>query len=339
MLIVGVKTSPLHHLTTSQYPHITTSQYLHIPTSKHHMKRILFIINPISGVEGKQNLPKLIATYLNQDLFSYEITYTQYRHHAKEITRAAIQRSFDVVVAVGGDGSVNEIASELVDTEVALGIISLGSGNGLARKLGVFSPRIPESIDVLNAFCVRKIDVGVANGRYFFSNAGMGVEADVVADYAHVKRRGLLSYAQLGYSHTFEHQAKEYQITLPDGSSFVRTCFMVNVSNAGQYGYGIGLTPESDLSDGLLELTIVRDFKPRLAAAWLAIVTALNHPKWSGLLEVITVDKCTISVSEPIATQIDGDPAPPASILECYVKPQALKVLVKQDNNKPAKSI
>jgi len=104
---------------------------------------------------------------------------------------------------------------------------------------------------------------------------------------------------------------------------------MVNVSNAGQYGYGIGLTPESDISDGLLELTIIRNFKPRLVGAWLALVTALNRPKWSGLLEVITVDKCTISVSEPMATQIDGDPAPPASVLECYVKPQALKVLVK----------
>ena len=293
------------------------------------MKRILFIVNPISGVEGKRNLPKLIATYLDSNLYTYEITYTQYRHHAKEITRAAIQRGFDVVVAVGGDGSINEIASELVDTNVHLGIISLGSGNGLARKLGVFSPRIPEAIDILNAFYVQKIDVGVANGKYFFSNAGMGVEADVVADYAKVKRRGLLSYAQLGYTHTFEHKAKEYQITLPDGSSFSRTCFMVNVSNAGQYGYGIGLTPESDLSDGLLELTIVRDFKVRLGAAWLAAVTALKHPEWSGLVEVIPLDKCTIRVSEPISTQLDGDPAPPADVLECYLKPQALKVLVK----------
>lgn len=292
------------------------------------MKRILFIVNPISGIEGKQHLPRLVASYINQDLYRYEITYTQYRHHARDIARSAVQRQFDAVVAVGGDGSINEIASQLVGSRVALGIVPLGSGNGLARKLGIYTPRIPEAISTLNHFFAKAIDVGVANEQYFFSNAGVGAEADVVHDYAKVKTRGLWSYARLGYQHTFSHQAPEYHISLPDGTVLNRRCFLINVSNAGQYGYGVGFTPQSDLSDGLLELTMVRDFKIRTQAALLAALTALKRPEWSGLLEVIPLAKCTITTEQAVALQLDGDPAPASRNLVCSVLPQALRVLV-----------
>lgn len=293
------------------------------------LKKILFIINPISGVESKQHIPRLAARHLDSERFHYEITYTQYRNHAFEIAQhAALHRGFDAVIAVGGDGSINEVGSALVGTGVALGIIALGSGNGLARKMGLYTTNIVEAMEVINKFHIDRIDVGKLNDKYFFSTAGVGVEADVVSDYAKVRQRGMKNYVRLSYDHAFRHKSQRYRITLDTGEIIEDTFFMLTVANSGQYGYGIGLTPDSQLDDGLLELTMVPDFKQRLKAAWLAAMVIAQKGNWSGMMTTRRISRCVIEAPYAVATQIDGDPTDPLQHLSFSVLPQALKIIV-----------
>ena len=202
-------------------------------------KKILFIINPIAGVWSKEKLPKLIQEVLDKKLFDIHIAFTEYAGHAKGLTREAVQKDFDIVVAVGGDGSVNEVASQLVGSEVVLGIIPGGSGNGFARKLGI--PIVKrKALQVLNALQIRQVDVGRINGQYFFSNAGVGFEAAIVDIFATTSMRGLAEYVRVGAMQYFSYQAQNYHIKT--ASETIQTqAFQINFSNSGQYGYNVGI--------------------------------------------------------------------------------------------------
>ena len=141
-------------------------------------KNILFIVNPVAGVKRKDKIPPLINKYLDHNKFNYEVIYTESRGHATEIARQAVLDKFDVVAVAGGDGSVNEVATGLLGSETALAIIPSGSGNGLARHLG-YSINIRSTLEIINEFQLKKIDVCKVNEAYFFSLIGIGFDAFV----------------------------------------------------------------------------------------------------------------------------------------------------------------
>ena len=158
-------------------------------------KRITFIVNPISGTQRKDHLPALIDELLDHDRFDSEVLFTEYRGHAAELTHQCVADGIDVVVAVGGDGTVNEVARSLVHTQTALGIIPCGSGNGLARHLCI-PLDVRKALDIINNCQIETFDYGVINGLPFFCTCGMGFDAFISLKFAESGKRGPITYVE-----------------------------------------------------------------------------------------------------------------------------------------------
>ena len=287
--------------------------------------KILFIINPIAGVWSKEKLPKLIRDTLDSKLFDIQIAFTAHAGHAIELTQNAVKDNVDIVVAVGGDGSVNEVASQLVGTEVILGIIPGGSGNGFARKLGIPIAK-RKALKVINQLRTLQVDVGRINGHYFFSNAGVGFEAAVVDTFAKTKMRGLIEYCRTGAMQYFNYEAQDYAIEA-GGERYNAQAFQINFSNSGQYGYNIGVTPESDLTDGLLEMMVLKDFG-KWRVSYMLPMLLVGKAKAIGHVAVKAVAHAKLITDKVTSIQIDGDPCEYADTIEVEVLKQSLHVII-----------
>ena len=180
-------------------------------------KKIVFIVNPISGTQGKKAILKNIDERLDKSRYDYQIVETQYAGHATEIAKAAVEDKIQVVVAIGGDGTINEIARSLIHTDTALGIIPCGSGNGLARHL-----RIPmdhkAAIDILNKGLQITIDYGKINDIPFFCTCGVGFDAFVSLKFADSGKRGLLTYLENTLHESLTYQPETYEIENEEGT-------------------------------------------------------------------------------------------------------------------------
>ena len=227
-------------------------------------QRILFIINPKSGIHNKHDIPKLIQTYLDDTKFDAEIIYTQYSGHGYKLAKEAIEQGVDIICAVGGDGSVHNIGMALIGRECKLGIIPVGSGNGYARHFDI-PTQVKFAILTLNQLKVRKIDVGVINRKFFLGVTGFGFDGHVAAKFAKKKSRGFWGYVRLIFKEYFKYNEKTYTIEFGNGSKIQQKAFMVSVSNASEFGNGFCISPYSDVQDGKLELVVLR--KPPLYKA------------------------------------------------------------------------
>jgi diacylglycerol kinase (ATP) len=216
---------------------------------------IHFIINPISGA-GKHNLS---ASYLKQQFpkeqYKIAVDYTAQKKHAVELAEAAIKHNPDYIIACGGDGTINEVASSLAGTAVKLGIIPVGSGNGLASNLNI--PRDFESaIAIIKKGNSKAIDVGMLNHKYFFSNMGIGIDALIIKKYERAGKRTLPAYIKAAISSSFEFKPQKALVRFDD--QIVETNpLMLFVSNSNEMGYQMSLTPQASLQDGFLDMIII----------------------------------------------------------------------------------
>lgn len=288
-------------------------------------KKILFIINPIAGVKAKVDIPDLIHKHIDRNKLEPHIQFTEYAGHATVLAEKAVSNGFAIVVAVGGDGSVNEVAKALVGTEVALGILPVGSGNGFAIKVNI--PRnVKKAILVLNDLQEQIIDVGSMNGHYFLSCAGAGFQANIVHQFAVTTRRGFWEYLRLSVLNYFQYTSSEYLVKAND-QEWHLPAFVLDMGNSGQYGYGIGISPFSDISDGWLELTMVKDF-PRWKFIYLVPLLFLGLITKSQLTTIVKVKEAVVETPDYIPTQIDGDPAAVTKEMRFAIHEAQLKVIV-----------
>lgn len=275
----------------------------------HSKKRILFIINPKSGIRKREkaSLPALIEKYLDNEIYDYSISYTQYAGHAIELSKVAVENGYHVIVSVGGDGSINEIAGSLVGTDVVLGIMPFGSGNGLARHLGI-PVRAKKALNVLNRFHIRKIDVGeYAPGKFFFSNVGIGFAVKVVKWFEHHRVRGFLSYAVAVVRGFTTNQPIKITLQI-NGQTLEREVTVLNICNSNQYGYGVGITPNAKLDDGILDVAILNKFSRWLFPLYaLFILTRKQH--WIPHYELYSSTTCKVINEEKKfwVLQVDGE--------------------------------
>lgn len=291
------------------------------------MKKILFIINPKAGVSSKLQLPDLIRQIINREHYEVHIAFTSYKGHAAEMARQAVISNFDMVAAAGGDGSVNEVASQLVNTPLTLGVLPIGSGNGLANKLGI-PLDIRQALQRINRNYRIKIDVGMMNQQTFFSTAGTGFEALIVHDFARTNVRGMTGYADKILRRIFSYHPEVYTIQYNETESICTKAFMLSFGNSGMFGYGIGLTHrEAVMDDGLLEMTLVRDFL-RIRAPYLLMMAAEGKARQLKEVRIERVSSAVVSTEKPVLMQIDGEPAPSSSEMHLSVLKQALNVLV-----------
>ncbi|KAA6352652.1 Lipid kinase YegS [termite gut metagenome] len=221
-------------------------------------KHIIFIVNPISGTRDKTLIHYLINKDLDKEKFSWEIVKTKKTGHAIEIAAQAVCNKVDIVAAVGGDGTVNEIARSLVHTHTALGIIPCGSGNGLARHLQIpMEPR--KAIKALNAGIIHKIDYGKINDIPFFCICGFGFDAFVSLKFANAGKRGMLTYIEKALQEYLTYKPEMYELKIED-LNIKHKAFLIACGNAAQYGNNAYITPQATITDGLLDVTILEPF-------------------------------------------------------------------------------
>ena len=221
-------------------------------------RHILTIINPVSGIGSKDKIPRLIDTMVNTDLNDVSIVMSEYAGHAHEIAQQAVKEGFDVVVAVGGDGTVNEVGSALCGTGTALAIVPSGSGNGLARHL-----RIPmnasRALQLLNNGTVGQFDYCTVNDRPFFCTCGMGFDATVSDKFSNEGTRGFISYIKTALTEFFKYKAQSYVIDI-DGVRQEERAFVIACCNAAQYGNNAYIAPRATMQDGLIDVTVMHGF-------------------------------------------------------------------------------
>jgi diacylglycerol kinase (ATP) len=287
-------------------------------------KHLVFIINPKSGVERQKEIAKSIDLHLDKDRYSYEIQHTQYAKHGIDLARQAAMNGAYAVVAVGGDGSVNDIVQGLLGTDTILAIIPKGSGNGMARTM-----HIPldtnEAIKLINKGNTIAIDIAYANDRVFISNAGVAFDALISKKFAKSKKRGLMAYSWLVTKYMWLYKSWDWEITI-DGKTIKERAFMVNVANGQQFGYNFKIAPMASCTDGLLDLIIIRKF-PKIMGGTLVIRAMNGTIVNSPYVEHLRGREITISNSALRLMQTDGDAHVCEQSISFRIEQGALKVI------------
>lgn len=297
-------------------------------------KTIYIVINPVSGTGSKWDIPQEIASILSPYKFDTHILITGYAGHGYEIAKKAVEDKVDYVIAVGGDGTVNEVARALVNTDTVLGIIPLGSGNGLGRDLNI-PTNVKKALNVIAEENIVKIDYGLANGHHFFCTCGVGFDAIVAEKASGNKKRGSLMYFKHMLDSFFSQTPKEYEIVLPDGV-LKNKAFVVTCANASQYGYNAHIAPHADVSDGLMNLAILQPLGLLDVPKTAAQLFTRNIDSNKKMLELL-VPEVTIKREEEGVMHIDGDPIQMGKEIHVKIVPQGLNVIVPE--SPPVKSV
>ncbi|MBK0381571.1 diacylglycerol kinase family lipid kinase [Pedobacter sp. SD-b] len=288
-------------------------------------QKILFIVNPISGGLNKTFFPSLIDRHLNLGIFDAEIIYTDYINHAKLLAKQALLNQFDIVVAVGGDGTINEIASVLESSGKTMGIIPCGSGNGLARTLKIPLNHV-KAIEKINQFKTIKIDVGIIDGEKFINMAGMGFDAHISTHFANSKQRGFKNYIKSTLAELRSYKPQRYQIKTVE-KTIEREAFMLSIANSSQYGNNAHIAPGASLTDNLLDICIIKPF-PLSVFPILGFRMFSKTAHQSKYVEILKVKEATLVREKEGPIHIDGEPLIKGKNLNIEIKHLALNLIV-----------
>lgn len=259
-------------------------------------------------------------------MFDYEIVFTQYPGHATELAAQAESDGFSIVAAVGGDGTINEVARKLIGTDVSLAIVPFGSGNGLARSLKM--PLHPEKIisEVINKnrFCY--IDTARVNGVPFISIAGFGLDAETADDFAKSKRRGFVTYAIYAAHKFFTIHPQSCFVSLDGGEEFEVKPLMVTFANSNQFGYEALIAPHAKLDDGLLDVCFMD--KPFLMSVPLMLGVLMSGMiEHSHYVKIRQAKKIFVRRKQNAVVNIDGESLMMDKNLLVELVPRSLKIL------------
>ena len=268
-------------------------------------RKILAVINPISGTSNKEFMPETIARCIDTDKFEVVVRFTQHASHATLLTEEAIKEGFYGVIAVGGDGTINEVAAALRDSSTALGIIPCGSGNGLARHLGI-PMNVEKALEIINLDNIESLDYCTANDRPFFCTCGVGFDAHVSQKFAEAKKRGPLSYIQKTLVEYLKYRCKTYSIEMND-RVVTEKAFVIACGNASQYGNNAFITPRASMHDGLIDVTVIHPFTP-LDTAVLGVLLFTRHIDQDTNINTFRTSELTIHRPKPDVMHIDGEP-------------------------------
>lgn len=300
-------------------------------------KKIVFIINPISGTQGKEQILKWIEEDLDKEQYIREIIYTEYAGHAVELAAQKADEGAYAVVAIGGDGTINEIARSLVHTQTALGIIPCGSGNGLARHLQIpLEPR--KAIEILNKGKIETIDYGKINGRPFFCTCGVGFDALVSLKFSQAGKRGPLTYLEQTLRESLQYEPEVYELEMDGNVSTRYKAFLIACGNASQYGNNAYITPRATLDDGLLDVTILEPFT-MLDVPTLAFQLFNKRIDQNSRIKTFQCKSLCIHRSNPGVVHYDGDPMMTDKDVEVKIVQKELRVIVPRHVEKPSVNV
>ena len=288
-------------------------------------KKIVFIINPISGTVSKSGIPALIEQVLDKEKFSYEIRETEHAGHAEEIAKECKELGVDVVVAVGGDGTVNEVARGITNSDTALGIIPCGSGNGLARQL-MLPMDFKKDIDILNQCEIHDLDYGIINEHAFFCTCGMGFDAFISMKFAAAGKRRPTTYGENVLKEGLNYKPETYRIEDENGT-IINRAFLISCANASQYGNNAYIAPHASMHDGMLDVIIMEPFDA-LEAPQVAIEMLNKTLDKNQKIKTFRTKHIRIHREKPGVIHFDGDPVMADADVDIRLIPGGIKVVV-----------
>lgn len=294
-------------------------------------KKIIFIMNPISGTVSKAGIPNLIDKYIDHDIFDYEIVNTEYAGHAAIIASKAKEDNIDIAVAVGGDGTVNEVARAIIDSNTALGIIPCGSGNGLARHL-MLPMNIPKAIQTINLCEIHQLDYGIINDIPFFCTCGMGFDAFVSHKFAEASKRGPITYVENVLKEGLKYKPETYEIQDDKGVTRLKA-FLISCANASQYGNNAYIAPQASMSDGLMDIIVMEPFDV-IEAPQISIDMFNKTLDKNSKIKTFKCKHLRIHRKEPGYIHYDGDPVMTGPDIEITLKEKGIRVIVNPYANK-----
>lgn len=288
-------------------------------------QKIAFIINPVSGNKSKDDYPALITQYLDAKRFDAKIVFTEHQHHGSELAAGFVHANYDIVVAVGGDGTVNEVARSLRHTKTALGIIPAGSGNGLARHLKV-PMNVKKAIQQLNASEAIYMDYGMVNEHPFFCTCGTGFDAYVSIEFAKGQRRGMLTYVEKVVKGYFNYKPQIYRLKADDMDMEVKA-FLITFANASQWGNNAYIAPKASVQDGLMDISILGKL-PFISIPSIALQLFTKTIDKDFLMTSLRKSSVSLYRDAPGPFHFDGEPYEEGKEIHIKIVPDGIKVLV-----------
>lgn len=299
-------------------------------------KDIVFIVNPRSGTHGKNEIPRIIEESIDKGAFNSKVVFTEYAGHAAEIASRCVADNIDIAVAVGGDGTVNEVARSVVHSATALGIIPCGSGNGLARHLCI-PMDVRKAMSIINRCNIEELDYGVINSMPFFCTCGMGFDAFISLKFAEAGKRGPITYVENVLKEGLKYKPEVYEVE-DDTKATRYKAFLIACANASQYGNNAYIAPKATMTDGLMDVIIMEPF------------TAFDAPQISIDMFNKTLDKNSkiktfkakrihIHRSQPGVIHYDGDPIMTGTDIDVHIEERGIRIItnpnVIEDNRQP----
>ncbi|MDL2227354.1 diacylglycerol kinase family lipid kinase, partial [Odoribacter sp. OttesenSCG-928-L07] len=271
------------------------------------MIKTLFIINPISGIGKQKNISDKIASYIDKNKFEYSIAFSEYAHHATELAKKAVDEGIELIIAIGGDGSINDVANAIANTNVVLGIIPSGSGNGLARFLKI-PLNIMNAIKVINKFNTISIDTIKIKSdnleRVCTSIAGIGFDALVAKKFSKAETRGFNSYMNIIVSDYPAYKIQDYKLTLDDKKEIHTKALLIGFANSNQYGYNAAIAPNASITDGYIDISISKKI-PLLILPFVSQMLWTNTVYYSNYVKNYKAKKIKL-ISNDNIINIDG---------------------------------
>jgi len=286
-----------------------------------------FIINPIAGggtIGAAERNARLALSIAEGCRVPAEVFVTTHVGHARELARAAAGRGSRLVMAWGGDGTINEVASALVGSDVALGIVPAGSGNGLARELGVVMRPRHAIADALHAR-PRTIDAGELGGRVFVNTAGIGFDAHIASRFATARRRGFLGYAGITARALTSYVSLQYRVAVDGGPPQQVRAVLLTIANSAQFGNGAIIAPGARVDDGELDLVIVEERSRFRTVCALPRLFNGTADRISGC-RITRLQEVVVDADAPLTFHVDGEPLQGGTTLRARVLPGALRV-------------
>lgn len=284
--------------------------------------KLRFIINPISGSRDNSNIAQLVKENLNLNKFQYDIFYTERKKHAIELSQKAVEEKIDVVIAVGGDGTLNECAQPIIGTETALSVIPRGSGNGFAHHLNIKQDVI-NCIKDLNNSTISEVDSCSANGKPFVNVSGVGFDAHIAHLFSKITVRGFSSYIKLVLKECILYPSKEYTIKFDNKQRKV-DAFLISWANSSQFGNNAVISPESKIDDGYFEICIVKKL-PRILIPILLFRLFNKSIQHSKYVEIIKCKEAQILCDDG-RSHLDGETYNLGSEIKIKNNPLSLKI-------------
>lgn len=288
-------------------------------------QNITFIFNPVSGTKNRRDIRSLIQKHLDLSQFDFEILQTEYAGHARELSRKNVEAGKQIIIAIGGDGTINEVFQAIVGSNCTLGIIPTGSGNGLARFLKI-STDIKLAIQIINKQKTKKIDTATLNNHAFVSIAGVGYDAYVAKKFDESKFRGLFTYLGIILRNYIGYKESKYTIRTKD-QEYSQSAFSISLANSDQFGNNAFVAPQAVIDDGMLEICIVKKI-PFYKLSYFSILVLRKKIQKSRYYQSFKASHLIIKSDQKLLVNIDGEAIEMGKEIELKTLPKSLNIII-----------